>query len=46
MKSLGKSKLKGSDVCLTKGVKETLKVKDGDWVEFFEENGKIIIQKG
>ena len=45
MKSLGKSKVKGSEVCLTKGAKDLLKVGDGDWVEFFEDEGKIVIKK-
>lgn len=45
MESLGKAKLKGSDVCLTKPVKDKLVVDDGDYVEFFEEDGKILIKK-
>lgn len=45
MESLGKAKLKGSDVCLTKPVKDKLQVDDGDYVEFFDEDGKIVIKK-
>ena len=45
-KLLGTSKVSTNNkITLTKEVAEKLEVKEGDKIAFYEENGKIIIEK-
>jgi AbrB family looped-hinge helix DNA binding protein len=47
MKFLGSAKVTSrGQVVIPKEVREKFKIKEGDFVLFYDENGKLIIKKG